>query len=282
MEKIGLLIDSTSLTREDIRPYPFVKVASLNVTIDGVDREELSITTEEIVHALRNSKSRTTSQPAPGAYLKLYEEFVAEGYTHVLVVTLSSKISGTFQSAEIAKGMMEGPLEIVIHGSKVASFGVALSLSVIVKEIDKGATFDKVVAHLKKLDSNGAVLFTLNDLMHLFRGGRLNRVQALLGSVLRVKPIIEMVEGKLEMTKKERTNIACFDYFMETIKTYQEKFKTVYVDIVSLNRPEWGVKLKDAINEQYPKVNVHQTDYVSPVFFVHLGDQGFGVAIIAE
>ncbi len=282
MEKIGLLLDSTTLTRGDIIKYPFVKIAPLVVNIDGVIFSELELSTEDMTHYLHNAKKMTTSQPSPGEFLRIYEEYYKEGYTHILVITLSEKISGTFQSAMIAKTMIEFPLEISIHSPKIASFGVANGIPILAKMIEKNQLFDKLVDRYHILYKDASVMFTLSDLMHLFRGGRLSRVQALLGTVLRIKPIVEMIDGKLQLTKKERTNIACYDYFMGVIDNYAQKYEKVYLDIIQLNRPEWAEKMKKEIETKYPKMKIHLTDYVSPVFFVHLGDQGFGIAVLAE
>ena len=282
MEKIGLLIDSTTLTRPDILNSSFTKVAYLNVSIDNVDYTEKDLSTEAMIHHLHNSKKMTTSQPAPGAFLEQYEAFEKEGYSHILVITLSEKISGTFQSANIAKDLFEGSMLIEVFSPQVASFGVANAVVQLQKMIQDGTTFEKLQARMHVLFDQAAVLFTLSDLMHLFRGGRLSRVQALLGTMLRIKPIIEMVEGKLALTKKERTNQACFEYFMEVVKSYAIKYQHVYIDIIQLNRPEWAIKLKEAIESTYPNTTIYMTTYVSPVFFVHLGDQGFGIAIAKE
>ncbi|MBN2504029.1 MAG: DegV family protein [Bacilli bacterium] len=282
MEKIGILIDSTTLTRSEIKNYEFIKYAPLGVTIDGVHYGEFELSTEDMLKHLHTAKKMTTSQPSPGEFLKLYEEFRAEGYTHVLVVTLSEKISGTFQSALVAKTMEEFPMEISIHATKVASFGVANGVAVLAEMVAKGTTFDALIKRFYVLFDDAKVMFTLANLMNLFRGGRLSKVQALLGTVLRIKPIVEMIEGKLQLTRKERTNIACFDYFVHAVDEYCTIHKEVYLDIISINRPEWADKLKEEISKRHPQVKIYMTDYVSPVFFVHLGDQGFGIALAGE
>ncbi|MFH0993717.1 MAG: DegV family protein [bacterium] len=282
MEKIGLLLDSTAITRDDIRSYPFIKIASLGVTIDGVDYQETAIPQAQMISFIHTAKKMSTSQPAPGDFLRLFEEYHAEGYTHVLVVVLSDKISGTFQSAVIAKTMVDFPLQIEILSPQVASFGVALGIPPLAQMIVNGKSFKKIVERARSLYADAKVMFTLADLMHLFRGGRLNRISALIGTVLRIKPIIEMIDGKLQLTKRERTNQACFQYFLETIDRYREKHSQVAVDVIHMNRAEWADRLVDAITKKYPDIEIHRTIYISPVFYVHLGDQGFGIALTGE
>lgn len=282
MEKIGLLLDSTTLTRKEIKQFPFVKVADLIVTIDGTSYEEKDIPTEVMIKHLHEGKKMSTSQPAPGRFLELYEQFYHEGYTSILVITLSDKISGTYQSAVLAKSMLDVPLNIEIMAARVASFGVAVGILPIAKRITEGKVFSEIVLAARTLYADAEVLFTLNDLMHLFRGGRLSKVSALIGTVLRIRPVIEMIEGKLQLTHKERTNTACMEYFMAKCDEQHKKHAKVYCDVVAINCEPWGKRMVEAIKERYPQTEVHLTEYISPVFFVHLGDTGFGLAMAAE
>jgi len=145
MQKIGLLIDSTTLTRNDILTHPCIKVAPLNVLIDGIEYRETDITEAQMMGHLHTAKKMTTSQPAPGEFLRLYEEYQREGYTHVLVVLISDKISGTAQSAVIAKGMLDVPLEVEIYPTAVASYGVTNGVMALIADIEAGHPFDQVV-----------------------------------------------------------------------------------------------------------------------------------------
>ncbi|MDD3122851.1 MAG: DegV family protein [Candidatus Izemoplasmatales bacterium] len=282
MEKIGLILDTTTYTREDIKNIDFIKTASLTVTVDGVDYSESELSLDQMSHFLHAAKKLTTSQPAPGVFLNLYQEFYNEGYTHVLVITLSDKLSGTFQSALIAKTMIDFDLDISVHSPQVASFGVALGIPPLIEMIQNGETFENIVKREKVLYENAVVMFTLQDLMHLFRGGRLSKVSAFIGTVLRIKPIIEMIDGRLNLTRKERTNIACFDYFMDRVDEYSKKYKNIYVDFIQMNRIEWELKFIEVMKVKYPNIKTHISKYVTPVFSVHLGEQGFGIAIVAE
>ena len=282
MEKIGLLIDSTTITRPDILTKPYIKYVDLHVMIDGKDYLESELSTEMIVKKIHETKKLSTSQPAPGVFLEKLEEFHQEGYTHVLIITLSAAISGTYQSALIAKSLVDFPLEVVVKSPEVASFGVCLGIPLLGEMIEAKKPFVKILDRYEALYKDAAVMFTLADLMHLFRGGRLNIVSALLGSILRIKPIVEMIKGKLVLVKKERTNLACLNFFMEKLRRYEETYEHVYVDVIHLNKQEWADKLIEEIKMKYPKTKIHVTDYVSPVFFVHLGDQGFGIAIMGE
>jgi DegV family protein with EDD domain len=178
--------------------------------------------------------------------------------------------------------MIDFNLEVSVHSPESASFGLALGANKIIEMIEAGDKYDDIIARYYKLFEHPVISFTLGDLKHLFKGGRLNRIQAFIGTVLRIKPIVEMVDGKLELVKKERTNIACYDYFIDKIDKAVTKFKKVYLDIIDLNMAEWSQKLRDEVEKKYPNVEINMTKYVSPVFFVHLGNKGYGIALLTE
>ncbi|MDC7243394.1 MAG: DegV family protein [Sphaerochaetaceae bacterium] len=282
MEKIGLLIDSTTLTRKDLQEYNFLKVAQLKVHFDDVHYDESELTKEAMEKMITEGKHLKTSQPSPVDFLNKFQEFYDEGYTHVISVVLSSKLSGTYQSALVARSMIEFPLEVDVHSPMTASYGVALGVKKIAEMISSGAKYSEVIKKYYVLFDKPFTSFTLGDLMNLYRGGRLSRVSAFIGKVLRIKPVIEMIEGKLELVKKERTNKACLDIFINKLDEYVKNNKKIYLDIININMPEWGKKVLDIVKEKYNEVEIHMTDYLSPVFYSHLGNKGFGVAILAE
>jgi len=282
MEKIGLLIDSTSKTRDDLRDYNFIKVAQLKVTVDDKTYDECELTKAEMIGYITDNKKLLTSQPSPAEFLDTFRQFYDEGYTHIFGVVLSSKISGTYQSALIAKSMIDFDLEVDIHSPDVASYGVSLGVQKLAEMIKNGKSYKEVENRYYVLFNKPLVKFTLGDLMNLFRGGRLSRVQAFLGKVMRIKPIIKMIEGKLDLVKKERTNLACINNFMAEIDEYVNSYKKVYLDIINIDMDDAVNKLLKMVKEKYKEVEIHLTDYLSPVFYSHLGKKGFGIGIVAE
>ncbi len=282
MEKIGLLIDSTTYTRDDLIKYDFIKAAQLKVSVDGTEYRESQLTVEDMKRYLDEHRKLQTSQPSPIEFLNLFKEFFEEGYSHVITIVLSEKVSGTYQSAMIAKSMIDFNLEVSVHSPNAASFGVALGVKEIAEQIKTGTTYEELVNRYYKLFKDPVIAFTLADLKHLFKGGRLNRVQALIGTVLRIKPIIEMIDGKLELVKKERTNNACIEYFKKIIDEKAKNHQMVHLDVINLNMDDMSNKLIEYAKNTYPDMKIHVTDYVSPVFFAHLGDKGYGISILTE
>ncbi len=282
MEKIGMLIDSTTLTRNDLLDYEFIKVAQLQVQMDDKTYKENELSQKQMEAYIEEGKKLLTSQPAPTDFLELYKTYYDEGYTHVITIVLSHRLSGTYQSAMVAKSMIDFDLQVDVHSSIVASYGLALGVSKLAELIKKGKSYEEITNKYNKLFEEPLVSFTLGDLKNLFRGGRLNRVQAFVGKILRIKPVIEMINGKLELVKKERTNAGCNKHFMEKIDYYCSKYKKVYLDVISINMNELSNQLIEKIKEKYKEIEIHITDYLSPVFYSHLGNKGFGIAVMAE
>lgn len=280
MEKIGIVIDSTTHTSDALKSYDFIKTVDLKVDVEQKEYRESELSQEQMLQFIEEHKKMKTSQPAPSDFLDAYNAFFEAGYTHVLVVVLSDKISGTFQSAMLAKQLFESDMEVSIHSPEAASFGIANGMRILVEDVKDGKSFDDVLKRYYTLFKNPHISFTLENLKHLFVGGRLNRVQALIGTVLRIKPIVEMVDGQLKMVKKERTNAACLKFFMSKIESYFNQYNHVYVDVIHLGMRKWADKLIADIKEQFPQIDIHLTERVSPVFYVHLGNQGFGISII--
>ncbi len=282
MEKIGLLLDSTSLTRDDLKEYGFIKYVQLKVQVDQETFDESQLSSAEMETYIEEGKKFLTSQPAPTEFLDAYNEFHKEGYTHVIAVVLSHKLSGTYQSALIAKSMCECDMQIDVHSPNSASFGLALGAKQLAEAIKSNLGYEALTERYHSIFQDPLIAFTLGDLTHLFHGGRLNRIQAFIGKILRIKPVIEMVDGKLELVEKKRKNIDCLEHFTNQIKGYVQKYKKVYLDIINLNMEDWGQKLLDYVTENYKNIEIHLTNFVSPVFYSHLGNKGFGIAIVAE
>ena len=282
MEKIGLLIDSTTLTRDDLQDYDFIKVAQLQVQIDEKTYKENELSQKQMEEFLEEGKKFLTSQPSPNDFLELYKEYYDEGYTHIIAVLISHKLSGTYQSAMVAKSMIDFDIQIDIHSSLVASYGMALGVKKLAELIEKGNSYEDVNDKFNILFSEPLVSFTLGNLKNLLRSGRLNKVQAFVGKIMRIKPVIEMINGKLELVKKERTNAGCNKHFIEKIDYYYKKYKKVYLDIISINMNDLSNQLIEKVKEKYKGIEIHITNYLSPVFYSHLGNKGFGIAVMAE
>ncbi|XMB85808.1 DegV family protein [Mycoplasmatota bacterium WC44] len=281
MKKIAVIIDSTCYLDSDYIKDNNIEVVSLNVIIDGVSHREVDIDNKVVFDSLNANKKVTTAQVAPGLFVDAYNKLINGGVDDILVFTISSGLSGTYQAACIAREMVEG--NIHIFDSKVAAYGVELIVMKVVDAINQNKSNKEVIEKAQTLSNNGHVLFTLTTLDHVVRGGRVSKASALIGNALKIKPVVEMIDGRLEVTKKSRTNKRIIDkYIVETLVEQSLKFKQIYLRIINLKQNEIALEIEKKIKENISNIEITHTNYIGPVFSYHLGEEGYGITWSAE
>lgn len=206
MEKIKLITDSTSdLTPELIEKYS-IHVLPLTVHIGNQSfKDGESITLEEMYQGVENGGPfPTTSQVNPQEFHDVYKKYLDEGYK-IISVHISSHLSGTLQSAEIAKDMLETK-DITIVDTEGVSGVIFLSLVEAGELILAGKSFEEVVEGIRKTAKEVKLLATFDTLEFLAKGGRIPKSVGAIGGFLGIKPLISLKEGKLEMMDKVRGN----------------------------------------------------------------------------
>lgn len=281
MRKIAIVTDSTCYLPKEYLKKNSIEVASLHVVVDGVSFEEISIDNMFVFDNLNEGKKVTTSAVAPAVFVDIFNKLIDEGVEHILVFPISSGLSGTYQSAMIAKDMVEG--NILIFDALVAAYGVELIVMKVVDAINSGLSSDEVIDKAKTYSSNGHVLFTLTTLDHVVRGGRISKVAGLIGKTLGIKPVIEMIDGKLEVTRKSRTNKRIINSFIvDELAEHAKNFKMIYLRIISLKQNKLTKEIELRLKERISNIEISYTDYIGPVFSNHLGDEGYGITWTAE
>jgi len=282
MERIGLIIDSTVyLSAEEIEKHD-VRVVSLNVLEGEKVYLETAITPEFVFERMDGGNRLTTSQPTPGAFQKAYEDMFAKGYEKIAVITISKELSGTFQSALTAKEGIDNPDAVHVFDTQNAGFGNELLATEFLRLRARGDDFATLVRNMEHIIQRAHLIFTVENLYFLQKGGRLSRTQAFLGTVLRIKPLIRLVEGKLKLVHKERTFKKLYDYILNIIKKDAEGKKTLHVRLVNRNSRESVDILKERLEELFDDIKLTTTDYIGPVFSIHIGKKGFGITWYAE
>lgn len=192
MEKIAIIIDSTCGLPDDILEQYAIKVARLKVIYkdrqytDGID-----ITAHDVYSKL-NEEIPTTSMPTVNELQDIYASLIAEGYTHVIGLPISSGLSGTINSFRLAAQNYESAITSCIYDFKHLSMAIGLSVIEIAKMIKQGASFQSVRDYLPILQKNTHMYFTVDTLEYLIKGGRIGKVSGHLGNLLHLKPIITM------------------------------------------------------------------------------------------
>lgn len=282
MKKYAIVIDSTVYLSQKQIIENELRVASLNVVEGDLSKREVDVNNEYIFSRQSAGASFTTSQPSPGEFLENYEELISKGYEKIFVVCISKNLSGTFQSANLAKNMLIEPEKVYIFDTMLAAYGTEMITEQVIKMIDNDNTETEIITRINKIISSSKLMFTVENLFSLVKGGRISSTSAAIGTVLRIKPIIKMISGKLEVVNKERTYKKVHKYMIENVKEDTKGFKKVTFRITSHNSLESAKQLQSVIEENFPESEIVFTDYLGPVFCIHIGKKGYGLSWFSE
>ena len=159
-----------------------------------------------------------TAAPSPGQFETEFRRLKQEGATGIVVVSLSSDLSATMQSAELAARAVAGDIDVRIVDSRSASIGEGITAVACAKKAAAGAGIDEVVALGKQLAEKSKVWGALDTLENLKKGGRIGGAKAMLASALSIKPIIEVRDGKVEEGGKQRTRSKALAFLVEKVR----------------------------------------------------------------
>lgn len=282
MGKIKLIFDSTVYLPQEFLDKHKVGVASLNVIEGDNTYREVEVTPQFIFDEQDKGASWTTSQPAPGEFLNLYEEAIKEGYEKILVCGLSKDISGTYQSATLAKNMLDNPELVYVFDTQLCAYGSEMVAQELTFMVAAGNELDVIVKRINTLIKNANQMFTVENLFSLVKGGRLSVARAAIGTVLRVKPVIRVVNGQLKLVHSERTYKKLHKYLIDTMKETTIGYKNLYVYITNQRSPESGEAIKRDILAAFPDAIITETAYLGPVFSIHVGRKGYGISWMYE
>lgn len=278
MGKFKIIFDSTVYLKDEVLKENNVSVASLNVIEGDNSYKELDVEVPFIFSEQDKGKSWTTSQPSPGEFLTLYEEAIKEGYDRIFVLGLSSNISGTYQSANLAKNMLSNPEIIHLFDTQLCAYGTEMIGQELIRFVSEGLKEEIIISRIEQLIKTSEQMFTVENLFALVKGGRLTMTKAAIGTVLRLKPVIRVVEGKLQQVHNERTYKKLFKFYMSEMKKTTMGYKKLYVYITSHNSLESAESLKETVLNEFPDANITFTEYLGPVFSIHVGRKGFGLS----
>ena len=159
-----------------------------------------------------------TAAPSPGQFETEFRRLKQEGATGIVVVSLSSDLSATMQSAELAARAVAGDIDVRIVDSRSASIGEGITAVACAKKAATGAGIEEVVALGKQLAEKSKVWGALDTLENLKKGGRIGGAKAMLASALSIKPIIEVRGGKVEEGGKQRTRSKALAFLVEKVR----------------------------------------------------------------
>ncbi|WP_078555834.1 DegV family protein [Bacillus alkalicellulosilyticus] len=277
MSKIAVVTDSTAYLSDEQIKENDIHVVPLNVIFGDISyQESVDLKADAFYELIKTSdKLPTTSQPAVGVFAELFEKLQSEGVEDVICIHLSSKLSGTFQSAVSASTMVEG---IKIHpiDSEIASSPLAFYALEAAQLAKAGKSVEEIILKVEEMKSKNKAYFVVDDLNHLHRGGRMNAAQLLVGSLLKIKPILHLVDGKIVPFEKVRTQKKALAKIFSMLEEDVKQNEELKIAIVQAKREDQAKEIADELQAKYPKAHI-SISFFGPVLGTHLGEGSLAI-----
>ena len=216
----------------------------------------------------------TTSQPTPADFHAVYAE-LAPRYERILSIQLSSTLSGTFASAEAAAELLGGETVRVIDSVTVSAALAMLALAV-QRRLERGTTDEEIDALVARYKATHHLLFTVNTLEYLARGGRIGRAAALAGNLLNVKPILTIRDGEVVPLKRVRGNAKAFAEFRALFEETSTDSPRLKVGIAHAEAPERLHALEELVAHVRPQAEIEIATTLGAVLGTHAGPGTIG------
>ncbi|MFJ7676725.1 DegV family protein [Peribacillus sp. NPDC097284] len=274
--KTAVVTDSTAYIPKEVRERLHIHMMPLNVIFSNeAYREEVDITADEFYEEVKKQeKLPTTSQPPIGLFVEKFEE-LKENYDDVISIHLSSGISGTYQGAIAAGDMVEG-IRVHAFDSEISCMVQGLYVLEAAQMALDGKSADEILARLREMKQSVRAYFMADDLSHLQRGGRLSSAQALIGSLLQVKPLLHFVDKVIVPFEKIRTRKKAMKRIADLLGEDAASGLPYRAVIIHAKREEEATEWKTELEARFPNVEF-SLGYFGPVIGTHLGEGAMGM-----
>ena len=216
---VRVITDSTADLPPELAADHGITVVPLNIHFgEEVYRDGLDISPDEFYQRLVSSpRLPTTSQPSVGAFMEAYQG-VLEGAQGIVSVHISAKLSGTCNSALQAREELSGTVPIEVVDTGQASLGLGLAALAAARAAQSGGSFAEVVEEARRTAGQASVLFMVDTLEYLQKGGRIGKAAAFLGGILNIKPLLSIRDGEVHPLERARTRGKAVDRLMELVQ----------------------------------------------------------------
>lgn len=202
---VGIVTDSTCYLPEQTIAELGIEVVPLQVISNGVAFNEVGgISVDEVATALRSGKSVTTSRPNPEVFVAAFEKLHNAGHESIVSVHLSSELSGTYESAVLASRKVDFKVDVVDSRGIAMMFGFAVQAGA--KLANLGGSHADVLDLVQRKCAGASIIFYVDSLEFLEKGGRITAMQAKMGASMNLKPLLHMINGKVEQQELVRSS----------------------------------------------------------------------------
>ncbi|GGI65609.1 MULTISPECIES: DegV family protein [Enterococcus] len=281
-EKIALLVDSgTDVPQEVMDRYGIYMIPLQIIYKERTYTDKLEISPEEVYRRLEEEVP-STSLPDGAQIQAILEQIKADGYEKLLIVTISSGLSGTYNVLRLIGQDVEG---LAVHVLDTKSIGIGAGLQAIraAELIDSGLTFEALIAQLDKEIVQNKVLFNVATLEYLQKGGRIGLVTSIIGTALKLNPTISCnEEGVYHTVAKSRGRKRSIDKLVEIAVEFVGNHEEFRLAVAQGDAYEEGLQLKAKLEERLPNAKEILFGTISPALVVHTGPGllGMGIQVI--
>jgi DegV family protein with EDD domain len=269
-ENTAIVLDSTADFPEAPERFPNMRVVPLYVRFGEEsfrDYEELA--PPEFYARLRTAPALpTTSQPTPQDFLSAYESLA--GYERIYSLHISSKLSGTFVSASLAAGEVGGD-RVRLVDTESASVAIAMLALDLQRLLERGTTDEEIDAVAGRHRSDAGLLFTVDTLEFLAKGGRIGRARALAGNLLNVKPILTIEDGEVLPLTRVRGHRKALEDFRKRFEAATTDAPGLYVGIAHADAPDTVEELRALVQTSRPSAEIELVTTLGAVVGTHAG-----------
>lgn len=273
---VRIVTDSTCDITDDVAQELGVTVIAQNVHFGTrAFKDNVTITADRFYSMLADSSDLPkTSQASPGEFKEVYDSLDADG---IVSIHISSKISGTCNSARqgAAQSAASGPIEVI--DTLQASMGAGLIVLAAAEAAGRGASLSEVVSVSRDAASRAQCLCLFETLEYLQRGGRIGRAQALLGSVLKIKPMVIVRDGEVHPLGKARTFRRALDSMKETARGFAPVEKLA---VMHSTTPDVALEVANDLADMLPEGTAPYVTRFGPALGVHAGPGAIGIALL--
>ncbi|KQX52975.1 MULTISPECIES: DegV family protein [unclassified Streptomyces] len=266
---VAIVTDSTAYLPRQTRERHAITTVPLTVVIgDRALEEGTEISAKALAEALQKRRPVTTSRPSPEVFAEAYRDAAEAGATGVVSLHLSAEVSGTYDAAVLAA--KDAPLPVRVVDTRMMGMALGFCALEAARIAEAGGSLDEAVAAAEKRAAGTSAYFYVDTLDYLRRGGRIGTAQALLGSALAVKPLLELDGGRIELKEKVRTASKAIAR-LEEIAVERAGSGDVDIAVHHLSAPERAAALADRLRERVPGMAEIQVSEVGAVIGAHTG-----------
>ena len=276
---VKIVTDSVSDLPPQVVKELGITVVPLNVRFGAeVYRDGVDLTAEQFFDKLVHSKTLpVTSVPSPGTFAEIYNK-LAEETDEILVITLTSKLSGTHEVALQSIGLMERKCRVEVVDSRLAVMGLGFVVMAAARAAQAGAKFDEILDIVDRNIPRADFRAAFDTLEYLQRGGRIGKAQALLGSILKINPVIGLKDGEVIPYGRERSRARAIEHLYNFAMSYSHIEEIAVEYAAALDEAE---ALIERLGSIFPKERIYRSR-TTPVISTHTGPSLLVVTVLGD